>query len=340
MKNYNVLKDRILRFEKAAFQNGILKGCHMNKSGHIVISDHQLKGSIESAEMTVEAFTKAVISWNTKTLDGTNIEILAQYKVGQIWSEWFTYGIWSDQNRNIGSVSGQSDNNGKLSTDLVQLNRGKTGSSIRVKAVLKRNEVDQVSPVLRRIVVSTYSDDLLPYHVVSGLQSTIDMDVPELSQMIIPKIGNVICSPTSVTMILNHYGENLSPEKVAFGCLDNGAEIYGNWAYNVAYAGERGYEAFVMGCHSFGELKGYLDTNTPVIASIRTKVAEELTNAPQAYPGGHLIVIRGFNIMNGKPYIIVNDPASKDLNEIKRYYLVEEFEKVWNRIIYIIRPEI
>lgn len=340
MKNYNELENRILRFEKEAYTDALLEGCVINKSGKVVISDNLLMGTIQSAEMPVAEFSKAVISWNTETPQGTCVEVFVQFNVEGAWSSWFTYGCWADFNRNKGSVSGQHDETGRLSTDLVKTRNGKLSSMLRVKTVLKRDNVCTDSPALRRVIVSTYTEKLMPRKIENDSHPTIDIEVAELSQMVIPQIGHVICSPTSVTMVLNHYGEKLKPEEVALGCLDNGAEIYGNWSYNVAYAGERGYEAFVKGCNSFDEIVECLEAETPVVASINTKVAEELTGAPQAYPGGHLIVIRGLKSINGRPHIIVNDPASKDLDLIKRYYSVEEFEKVWNRIIYIIRPEI
>ena len=44
--------------------------------------------------------------------------------------------------------------------------------------------------------------------------------VPAYSQLIRdPRIGSVICSPTTVTMLMNRWGEDLLPEEVAHACL-------------------------------------------------------------------------------------------------------------------------
>jgi uncharacterized protein YvpB len=73
----------------------------------------------------------------------------------------------------------------------------------------------------------------------------IDIEVPMVSQMMISKIGNIACSPTAMSMVLNYYGYQITALDTAKSCFDNGEGIYGNWVYNIAFAGECGFDAYV-----------------------------------------------------------------------------------------------
>ena len=49
---------------------------------------------------------------------------------------------------------------------------------------------------------------------------------------------------------------------------------------------------------------------------------------------------QGFTIKDGEEYVIVNDPAAKEVETVRREYKVSEFERAWNRIIYVLVPEL
>jgi len=151
-----------------------------------------------------------------------------------------------------------------------------------------------------------------------------------ISQMNIPEIGKSICSPTSLTMLINNYDYLKDAYDVA--------KVYGNWSYNMAYASEIGFKSFVRFCENVDILIKYISSGIPVAASIKTTDKDDLKGAPQIFPSGHLLVIRGF-LTNGKTQIIVNDPASKDVENVKRYYEFSEFLKVWNKVIYVLELE-
>lgn len=157
--------------------------------------------------------------------------------------------------------------------------------------------------------------------------------------MIVPEIGNVICSPTSLSMVLEYYGQNMDTEEVAANVLDNGPNIYGNWSYNASYAGTMGLDAYVARFSSVNEIKEKIAEGIPVIASIKTNSEKTLEGAPQTYPSGHLIVIRGFIEKDGEEYVIVNDPASPEVKNVRREYKLSGFETAWNKVVYILNPE-
>ncbi len=313
------------RFTGTSFNEGDILNL-VNEDG-LILKDSTKDGEYTSKVIKTKPFSELVASWNSKTSPDCDIEVKIRVQSSQ-WSKWLSYGKWIDQGMNIGSISNQSDDVAKISIDEIICKE--KCEAFQFKVVLTSK--NESSPKLRNLYVSLNSNATKrPYNI-----SDIDIEVPTISQMEIPSIGKIICSPTALSMVMNYYGMNTEVIDTSQGCFDNGAGIYGNWSYNVAYAGERGLDAYVKYCNSADDLMKHIQMGIPLVASIKTKDKDELTNAPQAYPSGHLIVIRGF-LKGEKDYIIVNDPAAKSVDAVKIYYLLEEFLKVWNNIIYVIR---
>lgn len=284
----------------------------------------------------VKPFERLVVSWNTTTYENTNIEVWIRIRTSQNWSMWFSYGKWTTDGNNTGSFSGQKDNFARLDIDELVVNSG-PGEAVQVKLALTRRHADIQSPSVR-FVFASLSMPLSRFESIVGSED-IFIDVPARSQLVVAEIGNIICSPTSLSMVFEYYGLDLPTEQVAKGTLDNGTSIYGNWSYNVAYAGECGYKAYVQYCDSFDGVLDLLKQGIPVVASIRTKDASELDGATQAYPSGHLIVVTGIEQSVGGMMVCVNDPATRDIENVSRKYKYDQFKKAWKHLIYVIeRP--
>ena len=149
-------------------------------------------------------------------------------------------------------------------------------------------------------------------------------------------IASIICSPTSLTMVLNRMGENLIVEEVAWNCYDYKYEGFGNWAFNVAFAGSLGYEAYI----EYGSpeaLQREISNGYPVVVSVKytndinNKEYPYIENAPLT-TSGHLIVVCGIEVdENGERYVVVNDPSGSDNESVRRKYKLEEFLAAWNK---------
>ncbi|MCH4887455.1 hypothetical protein EZV73_07725 [Acidaminobacter sp. JC074] len=281
-------------------------------------------GVMTSKIIEAQAFNRLLASWNTFTEGFVEVEIRV---LSHTWSNWLTYGKWSDQGRNEGSVSNQNDGDFRISIDEVI-------SSDMCEAFQYRIWFSDGPSTLNKLSVSTTNQPQVSLQPVVSM----DIEVPKISQMTIPEIGNIICSPASLAMVMNYYGAEVDVIDTSQGSFDNGASIYGNWAYNVAYAGERGFDAFVEYCYDTQTLVKYIQQGMPIVASIKTREKEELAGAPQAYPAGHLVVIRGFEKADDN-YILVNDPASKTEESVFRKYKLNEFLKSWNNVIYVVKPQ-
>ncbi len=325
--------EHLLKLDQSAFVKGKLSKTTLNNLGALVLDRLSTSGEWLSEIIEVEPFNRLVVSWNSETNPNTTIEIWIKIRTETNWSKWFSYGKWTTDGYNTGSFSGQKDLYAKLDIDELMVLEG-TGNGIQIKAELSKKAEDTETPKLKRIAVTFESEsDNLDNH---EWMKPIALEVPPRCQLTVPDIGKIICSPTSVAMVMAYYGVIEETEKVAKGTVDNGASIYGNWSYNVAYAGEKGFDAVVMYCKGFESIYAFLSKNVPVIATIRIKDKEALEGALQAYPSGHLIVVTGYEIRNDIAYVLVNDPATDDINQVSRAYRLDQFMNAWKRIVYVI----
>lgn len=338
MDDNNFYKGNLIINKGINFQQGELKDLKLDENMKINLEDGKIEGSYTSPTISTDNFNVLVASWNVNTPEKTKMELLVQVKINSEWTNWYSYGNWST-NKDSSSVKGQSDQLAKLSLDILDVLNGKYADALRYKVILKREDEETQTPSIKSVhmALKTEKEDitLLP----DDINYLVDLDVPQRSQMPIPNIGNIICSPTSVSMVLEYYGHNMETEAVAAGVFDNGAKIYGNWSYNASFAGIEGLSSYVARYNSSNDIKKKISENIPVIASIRTESKNAIIGAPQAYPSGHLIVIRGFMEKDGQEYVIVNDPASPEVENVRREYKLSDFEAAWRNIVYIITED-
>jgi len=294
-------------------------------------------GRAVSPALPLPAFTELVASWNARTPPGAFLELAVQVQVQGTWSRWFTYGKWAADGASAGSVAGQRDALAVLDVDLLRIPNG-AADAVRFRLHLERaaKAAAQGSTPRVRLVaftVAPVAPQPRPY-----VHENVALTVPARAQLPIPRIGREICSPTSLAMVLQYYGVDQPTDQVAAGVKDNGAGIYGNWSYNVAYAGEQGFTAWVEYCESLEDVKEYLKQGVPVIASVRTPKEEPLPGAVLPYPAGHLLVVTGLAEEGGQRFVLANDPAAYADEDVPRRYPLARFLAAWRRIVYVVRP--
>lgn len=308
------------------------------EDGALTLAPGSVEGVLESPAFTLPAFTELVASWNSSTPPGTFVELAVQVRTGGGWSRWFTYGRWADGGANTGSVPAQRDEHAVLDVDLLRVLNG-TADAVRFRLHLGRTGAGPLSGLPTaprvRLVAFTYAPaepSGRPY-----VHENITLNVPARAQLPVPNIGRIICSPTSLAMVMQYYGHEEATEDVAAGAKDNGAGIYGNWSYNAAYAGEKGFTAWVERCDSFEDVKDYLKSGVPVVASIRTAKDDPLPGAVMPYPAGHLLVITGLTEEDGQRLVLVNDPAAHTEDDVPRRYPLDRFLQTWRNVIYVVQ---
>ncbi len=302
------------------------------EAGGMRIADGKTEGRFISEDISLGgSFTKLVCSWNAQTNDGT-VEIRLQAKKADgSYTEPFSWGTWSSKSGISASVS-TKNSDGKVSTDVLTLNRSCSGT---VRFIVKLKKSAEKSPVLYNVTLAPQMES--GALTAPSPMSEVKLTVPKRLQYEVPEIGGRICSPTSLTMVLMSLGTTeFEPADNAWAVYDNKDDIFGNWSFNAARAGELGYNAFVD-YYDLGALKYSLSQGTPVICSIAIKKGQ-LTESgfPNRTSNGHLLVVIGYTVIDGKEWVIINDPAVEGC-EIK--LLASEFESIWKKVVYIVQEK-
>jgi hypothetical protein len=308
-------------------------------------------------------FQSLILSWNAETPEKTAIRIEAQVLVNKdeqrFWSNWLSFGTWhSEAERSSASKTDNIDELAYVDTDTLKIKgfSGETASAVRYRVTLITSD-PKITPTVKLIAGTLRNTEARgDIHALNDCDSLPELNslnkelkVPRFSQMLRePKIASVICSPTSITMILNYYGLNLVPEEVAAGVFDTEYDGYGNWTFNTAFAGSKGFDSYVSYCSSINDLKKEIYNNHPLAVSVKYKNSEDIDaklpvihGAPIKKTNGHLIVVCGFVKEDGKEFVIVNDPAAESDEAVRLKYLIEEFDAAWKtsgRVAYIIHP--
>ncbi len=318
--------------------------------GAIVLKSGSQSGVYTSNSLSTNAFNKLVISWNSKTPEGTTIQVQARVALtanGQ-WSNWLTWGTWGTSIQSRSGTSMTDDSVAKVEVDTLVVKNRQTASNIQYRVLLNSNRSDVtptvclVSGALRNTVQGinkAFTDN-------PDLSNVGVLAVPQLSQMIRePAIADSICSPTSLAMVLNYYETQVTPEQVAWGVYDYNSDEFGNWPFNTAYASSLGYRAYVD-YSTIDGLKREIANGHPAIAAVAYKNSANVSGnlpvingAPIASTYGHLIVVCGFTKENGTDYIIINDPAAGSNAGVRVKYRLDQFQNAWaesGNITYII----
>ena len=313
------------------------------------------------------AFTEMVPSWNARTPRDSwvQIQVRGRSESGRL-SRWYTMGRWAGHDRQFRrtSVPNQSDALGYVSVDTLKAKAGVGFTSWQTRVTLLRRagkafspKVDTVGAMTSRLPASTTVPTSKP-GVASG---HAPLDVPRYSQMVhrghYPQFGNggeAWCSPTSVSMVLGHYGRLPTAKQYAWvggghadpfvdhaarSTYDYSYRGAGNWAFSTAYAGTRTYHSFVTRLRDLTEAEQFIRAGIPVVASVKFGRGQ-LSGAPISATNGHLLVIVGFTA-NGD--VVVNDPAAPSNGSVRRTYDRAQFENAWvpksGGLAYIIRDE-
>lgn len=301
--------------------------------------------------------TELVASWNAETPAGTWIQIEMQgtYNTGNR-TPWYVMGRWASGDADImrSTQNRQGDPWSTIWTDTFSIDDASAGVLLRsyqLRLTLYRAPGQAASP--RVWMLGAMSSNIPDRFTVplskGGIAWGIELPVPRRSQMIhrgnYPEWGGggqVWCSPTSTTMVLEYYGRGPSAEDLAWvvpGYTDpqvaHAARMTwdyeyrgaGNWPFNTAYAASfPDIDAKVTRLHSLDEVERFIKAGIPVITS-QSFLANELDGSNYG-TSGHLFVVVGFT-KDGD--VIVNDPAASTNEEVRHVYKREQFETIWLR---------
>ena len=300
------------------------------------------KGSLISAPIkTLFPFNELIISAGAIVKNGNSISVSAQVKSknGQ-WSKWYSFGDFTGDGESL-SASAQEDAMGKVAVDILELK--KPCDYFRYKIELE--SFNRFKPILKQ-VACVYTNTQKKYNEKSALKKSpkfksLYINVPKLSQMAMQfKYSKDICSPVSLSMVMNYYGLDEKPLKTVTSVYDKKQEIYGNWLFNTQYAATKPFYARINRFNTMSEAETYISKGIPIIASL-TFAPGKLKKAPIKFSNGHLVIIKGFS---WKGDVIVNDPAAATDKTVGIVYNRKEFARAWLKnkfgTAYIINPKL
>lgn len=301
------------------------------------------EGSWVSPEVaTPYGFTELIPSANPTcpTDTGLRFDVRTRDARSRQWSPWFYLGSW-------GKIVGREERTtvnsfGKVDIDTLILRQPADAYQVRVNFYATGLD-DRVNPSLRRLAVcysGVVADDARRAELVTLVSMPADfahdIPVPFRAQGNAAKpLRPEICSPTSVSMVMQYLGRDLPTEENALAMYDSEYDMFGNWGKAVAWAGENGFDAWLTRFRTWDQVKATIATGQPIIASIRFKKGE-CPSFVFDHTAGHLLVIRGIT-KDGD--IIVNDPASRTRGN-GAVYKADEMAKAWiahGGVGYIIR---
>lgn len=253
------------------------------------------------------------------------------------WTPWACLGLYGDSRR---SEVGQDPSQIEVEIDTVKFPPHHVPEAFEARLELTAG-TDGTSPRIRRLALLTWKKGDAPADTLGGRGPAwgTELAVPERSQQTLPQaLRPRCCSPTSLSMVLAFHGHDLPTEEVCRGVHDEGAKLYGNWSFNVAFAGRLGLRAVVGRCTSMQDLDEEIAAGRPVVLSHRY-AAGEVQGAAVDGTDGHLIVARGITADGD---VIVNDPAAQP-GRIRRIYRRADLARSWlgngSGICYLVRPE-
>lgn len=284
-------------------------------------------------------------SWNLKSKSECFLDVFirASFSPGQ--SHTFHLGHWANGEQCLDkpgprtSINEQSNDHGVVYTDTLVFKQVPT----RCEAILHLDFGDEKNEAKLDFFGLCLSQARALDEAFTPLPITQTrlLNVPRLCQRDYIG-GGVWCSPTSVTMIMSYWAEELARSDLRYSVPESANQIFdpgwpgtGNWAFNVAFAGgHSGIRAFVNRLNGLEELKVLVDSGVPVATSVSYDLLKG--KSEKGSNDGHLVVVVGFN-QAGDP--VFNDPAA--CPDVQLSYPLEHFLRAWQssrQTVYIVYP--
>ena len=339
INNFAGAKDNLALLKSGYWARGYSEGLRVTEDGYLTLTSNndgsRQEGFFISPSIESEfGFTHLVPFWNATTPAGTGIGVKAKLKIDDEWSPWLKIATWKETRPFTYDTSSPRVET-KIDTLIV-----KSQKANEFKLLIELySENSNDTPTVRLVGATYWNSREKPHNKKADTTGYLkDLEVPRESQFEEPaSIAPLICSPTALSMVLQYYGNQVKPVEVARGVYDHGAEIYGNWPFNTAYAASHGLEAYVRYFTSIKGIKDEIAAGRPTVVSLAYEKGE-LDESPIESTAGHLVVVRGFLEKGGQEYVIVNDPAAKTDRSVGRTYRLDQFVSAWKNIGYVIRP--
>ncbi len=313
-----------LNYHSRSFKASETAGTHSNtviSNGKLTLASGATSGYFTTNTVNIGTFKTMLMSWNAQT-NGGKVSMSVSYEVnGGTWSGYLNWGTWSSAS----GVSGSKNNSnayGSVDIDILSVASGYTTTgNIKIRCTI--TAVNGKVPVVDGFAVATPTMAKQQTVTTSSFPSAFQNNIANRSQMAAENgsIGNIICSPTSTAMAVEHMGTKVTSLTAARAMYDNVWGAYGNWSFACAYAGEHGYVAYL----------DFYDVNMMKYALSQGCVIGCSTNLTSS---GHIVLMSGYKVVNGVEYFVCNDPNISGTSTNRTDYTVSYFSSVWQKSSY------
>jgi hypothetical protein len=282
-----------------------------------------------------------VVSWNV--LPGVHLKVEARAIYPNHATRYYTMGLWSEDPTLFPreSVRRQRDEDGLVKMDTLVLSNAVRKVQLRITAGGAGDER------MFKFLGLSFCNSTVPASAQKPNRTAWGkiIEVPERRQAEYEG-GGGWCSPTSLSMVLAYWSEQLHrPElnhtvpQTAHAIADGLRDDTGNWPFNTAYAGHYpGMRAYVTRLGDVSELEDWIAVGIPVVISVSSYLTNDRTNGPD---NGHLIVCVGFT---DKGDVVTNNPGVSVRRNVRarQVYAREKVVNAWKKsknAVYLIYPE-
>ena len=282
-----------------------------------------------------------IASWNVPP--GVHLKVEARAIYPNHPTRYYTMGLWSEDTAHFPreSVRRQRDQDGSVKMDTLVLSNAVRKVQLRITAGGAGRQG------MLKFLGLSFCNSTVPATVLAPNRAAWGkvLEVPERRQAEYEG-GGGWCSPTSISMVLAYWGEQLHrPElnhtvpETAHAIADGLGGDTGNWSFNTAYAGRYpGMRAYVTRLGDVAELEDWIAVGIPVVISVSSYLTNDRTNGPD---NGHLIVCVGFT---DKGDVVTNNPGVSVRRNVRarQVYAREKVANAWKKsknAVYLIYPE-
>jgi len=286
-------------------------------------------------------WNELVVSWNVPP--GVHLKVEARAIYPDRATPYYTMGLWSDDPVRFPreSVRRQRDRDGTVKTDTLVLSNLTRKVQVRITV----GGAGGQRPL--RFLGLSFCNSTVPATALEPNRAAWGkiLEVPERRQGEYEG-GGGWCSPTSLSMVLAYWSEQLHrPElnhtvpETAKAIADGPRADTGNWPFNTAYAGlYAGMRAYETRLGDIAELEDWIAAGIPVIISVSSYLTSDRTSGPD---DGHLIVCVGFT---DKGDVVTNNPGVSVRRNVRarQAYAREKVANAWKKsrnTVYLIYPE-
>jgi len=309
----------------------------------ILHHESDVKGENEWEVDHLPVFHTFILSWNaSRPIEGQYFFYVSVKR--SEWSPWLLYVSWgSDGQASFSQAT--PDKQVQIDQDTLQIKHPDGATGFRIRMILRStSDGEKVPPALNgRCRLHVYIDgrdeeEKEEEEEKKGSNSfpvPIHLGVSGLSQMTIDHSRHAdLCSPASTTAVIQYLANDplIDPIHFAHQVWDKGADIFGNWVFNVAEAADQlgeGWSCWVEKLNHFDRIYESLLKNIPAVVSIRGP----LQGSALSYSAGHLVVVVGYDPL--KKEVICMDPAFPSDHLTLVRYALSNFIEAWSRRGYV-----